>query len=123
VVAIFANKLLAGESVTVYGDGEQTRDFVYVDDVVDAFVRAGTRGGGLTLNIGTGREVSVNELARVMGERSGATATPVHAPPRSGEILRSSLDPERAGIHLGWRSWTTLEAGVDGVLEHTRRHA
>jgi UDP-glucose 4-epimerase len=121
VVAIFSDRLLRGEHVTIFGDGEQTRDFVYVDDVVDAFVRAATRGGGLVLNIGTGVEVSVNELARVMGERSGATVPPVHAPARPGEILRSSLDPERAGIHLGWRAWTELDAGVDGVLEYTRR--
>ena len=123
VVAIFSDRLLRGEHVTIFGDGEQTRDFIYVDDVVDAFVRAGTRGGGLVLNIGTGVEVSVNELARVMGERSGAGVPPVHAPPRPGEILRSALDPERAAIHLGWRAWTELEAGVDGVLEYTRRRA
>jgi UDP-glucose 4-epimerase len=123
VVAIFSDKLLRGDAVTIFGDGEQTRDFVYVDDVVDAFVRAGARGGGLVLNIGTGKEVSVNELARVMGERAGATATPIHAPARAGEIQRSSLDPERAGIHLGWRAWTELEAGVDGVLAYTRRQA
>ncbi|HXQ90628.1 MAG TPA: NAD-dependent epimerase/dehydratase family protein [Acidimicrobiales bacterium] len=123
VVAIFSDRLLRGVPVTIFGDGEQTRDFVYVDDVVDAFVRAGERGGGLVLNVGTGIEVSVNELARVMGERAGATITPVHAPPRAGEIQRSALDPERASIHLGWRAWTPLETGVDGVLEHTRRHA
>jgi UDP-glucose 4-epimerase len=123
VVAIFSDRLLRGELVTIFGDGEQTRDFIYVDDVVDAFVRAGSRGGGLVLNIGTGVEVSVNKLARVMGERSGTTTPPVHAPPRVGEILRSSLDPERAGIHLGWRPWTELEVGVDGVLDYTRRRA
>src|SRR5580658_2016682 len=110
VVAIFADRLLRSEPVTIFGDGEQTRDFVFVDDVVDAFVRAATRGGGLVLNIGTGKEVSVNELARVMGQRSGATSTPMHAPARVGEIQRSSLDPERAGIHLGWQAWTELEA-------------
>src|SRR5580698_5982783 len=120
VVAIFSDKLLRGEAVTVFGDGEQTRDFVYVDDVVDAFVRAGTRGGGLVLNVGTGKEVSVNELARVMGERAGSTTVPVHAPPRVGELDRSALDPERAAIHLGWKAWTDLEAGVDGVLRYTR---
>ncbi len=123
VVAIFAAKLLGGEAVTVFGDGEQTRDFVYVDDVVDAFVRAATRGGGLVLNIGTGEEVSVNHLARVMGERSGATAPPLHAPARPGELRRNALDPERAGIHIGWSPWTTLEDGVDAVLDHTRRQA
>src|SRR5271163_1592698 len=66
VVAIFAERLLRGQEVTIFGDGEQTRDFVFVDDVVDAFVRGATRGGGLVLNVGTGRELSVNELARVM---------------------------------------------------------
>ncbi len=121
VVAIFASRLLVGEPVTVFGDGEQTRDFVYVDDVVDAFVRAGSRGGGVVLNIGTGEEVSVNELARVMGEQAGVSASPVHAPPRPGELWRNSLDPERAAIHLGWHAWTSLGDGVDAVLAHVRR--
>ncbi|HUO48269.1 MAG TPA: GDP-mannose 4,6-dehydratase [Acidimicrobiales bacterium] len=120
VVAIFAARLLAGEPVTVYGDGGQTRDFVYVDDVVDAFVRAATRGGGLVLNIGTGQEVTVNELARVMGEAAGVSAAPVYAPARPGELRRSVLDPERAGIHLGWRSWTALEDGIAAVLDSVR---
>ena len=57
--------------MTIFGDGEQTRDFVFVDDVVDAFVRAATRGGGLVLNIGTGRELSVNELAAAMADEAG----------------------------------------------------
>ncbi len=72
VVAIFAERILRGEPVTIFGDGEQTRDFVFVDDVVDAFVRAATRGGGLVCNIGTGRETSVNELARPPWRRSPA---------------------------------------------------
>jgi UDP-glucose 4-epimerase len=122
VVAIFSERLLQGEAVTVYGDGEQTRDFVFVDDVVDAFVRAASRGGGLVFNIGTGRELSVNELARVMGERSGVTLPPVHAPERPGELRRNALDPERATIHLGWRPWTRLEDGIDAVLDYARRN-
>jgi UDP-glucose 4-epimerase len=120
VVAIFAEKLLRGEPVTIFGDGEQTRDFVFVDDVVDAFVRAATRGGGLVLNIGTGRELSVNELARVMGERAGTNVAPLHAAERPGELRRNALDPERAGIHLGWKAWTTLTDGIDAVLDHVR---
>jgi UDP-glucose 4-epimerase len=120
VVAIFAERLLRGEPVTIYGDGEQTRDFVYVDDVVDAFVRAAARGGGLVLNVGTGHELSVNELARVMGERAGTHVAPLYAAERPGELRRNSLDPERAGIHLGWRAWTPLTDGVDAVLEHMR---
>jgi UDP-glucose 4-epimerase len=120
VVAIFADRLLRGEAVTIFGDGEQTRDFVFVDDVVDAFVRAATRGGGLVLNVGTGRELSVNELARVMAEVAGVATHPVYAPPRPGELERSALDPERAGIHLGWSAWTELQPGVRAVLDHVR---
>jgi UDP-glucose 4-epimerase len=120
VVAIFADRLLRDESVTIYGDGTQTRDFVYVDDVCDAFVRAASRGGGLVLNIGTGREVSVNELAAVMGTTAGVELAPVHAPERPGELRRNALDPSRAGIHLGWVPWTPIEEGVQAVLEYLR---
>ena len=121
VVAIFADHLLRGEPVTIFGDGEQTRDFVFVDDVVDAFVRGAARGGGLVLNVGTGRELSVNELARTMAEVAGSSVPPSYAPPRPGELQRSSLDPGRAGIHLGWKSWTDLGRGVEAVLDHVRR--
>ena len=120
VVAIFAERLLSGSPVTIFGDGEQTRDFVFVDDVVDAFVRAASRGGGLVCNVGTGRELSVNELYRVMAEQAGVDRAPVYAPARPGELLRSSLDIGRAGIHLGWRPWTKLADGVRAVLEHVR---
>jgi UDP-glucose 4-epimerase len=116
VVAIFAGNLLESRPSTVFGDGEQTRDFVFVDDVVDAFVRAADRGSGLLLNIGTGVETSVNRLYSVMAGAAGVTTPAVRAPVRSGELLRSSLDPGRAEIHLGWKSWTTLEEGVTAVL-------
>ena len=120
VVAIFAEKLLQGAPVTIYGDGSQTRDFVYVDDVVDAFVRAATRGGGLVCNVGTGQETSVNELLAVMAEQAGVSVTPTLAPARPGELQRSSLDIERAAIQLGWRPWTNLPEGTRAVLEHVR---
>lgn len=120
VVAIFAEKLLRGAPVTVYGDGSQTRDFVYVDDVVDAFVRAATRGGGLVCNVGTGQETSVNELLAVMAEQAGVSVTPTLAPARPGELQRSSLDIERAAIQLGWRPWTNLPEGTRAVLEYVR---
>jgi UDP-glucose 4-epimerase len=122
VVAIFAKRLLRGEEVTVYGDGEQTRDFVFVDDVVDAFVRASTRGGGLVCNVGTGTETSVNLLLATMAEVAGTEVTAVKAPLRPGELLRSSLDVERAAIQLGWRPWTDLADGVRAVLEFVRAH-
>jgi UDP-glucose 4-epimerase len=118
VVAIFAAKMLAGMPATIFGDGSQTRDFVFVDDVVDAMVRASVRGGGLVLNIGTGKEVSVTHLHDVMAQICDTAVPPVHAPERVGEILRNALDPGRAAIHLGWRPYTTLETGTAAVFDH-----
>jgi UDP-glucose 4-epimerase len=117
VVAIFAERILRGEPVTVFGDGEQTRDFVFVDDVVDAFVRAATRGGGLVCNVATGTETSVNQLLSTMAAQAGLDVAPVLAPLRPGELLRSCLDVERAAIQLGWRPWTDLADGTRAVLE------
>ena len=116
VVAIFAGLLLAGKPCTVFGDGKQTRDFVYVDDAVDAFVRAADRGSGLLCNIGTGVETSVNELYDTMATAAGVSAPAVHAAARPGELERSALDPGRAALHLGWEPWTDLTTGVTEVL-------
>jgi UDP-glucose 4-epimerase len=104
----------------VYGDGNQTRDFVYVDDVVDAFARAATRGSGLLVNIGTGVETSVNELYATMAGAVGVSTPPERAPARPGELLRSALDPGRAAIHLGWKPWTSLGDGAATVLRWFR---
>jgi len=117
VVAMFAQRLLAGEDVTIFGTGEQTRDFVYVDDVVDAFVRAGSRSGGLVINIGTGRELSVNELYATMAAVTKTTTPAIYAPPRPGELIRSCLDVERAKMQLGWSSWTTFADGAATTIE------
>ena len=95
VVAIFAGLLLAGKPCTVFGDGKQTRDFVYVDDAVDAFVRAADRGSGLLCNIGTGVETSVNELYDAMATAAGVSAA---RGPRRGA-------PRRAGAQRP-RSWS-----------------
>ena len=116
VVAIFAGRLLAGEACTVYGDGNQTRDFVYVDDVVDAFVRSIDRASGLLLNIGSGEETSVRDLYDLMASRAGVEAPPNHEPARAGELARSALDPGLARRELGWEPATSLADGVDGVL-------
>jgi UDP-glucose 4-epimerase len=120
VVAIFAGRLLAGEPCTVFGDGSQTRDFVYVDDVVDAFARASERGGGLVLNVGTGAETSVNDLYRTMAGEVGVDRPAVAAPARTGELDRSSLDPSRAAIHLGWKPWTSLDEGTAATIDWFR---
>ena len=120
VVAIFAGLLIAGTPCTVFGNGEQTRDFVYVDDAVDAFVRAADRGSGLLCNIGTGVETSVNELYAAMAAAAGVDAPAVHAAARTGELARSALDPARAKLHLGWEPWTDLPTGVAEVLRWFR---
>jgi UDP-glucose 4-epimerase len=120
VVAIFAGLLRDGKPCTIFGDGTQTRDFVYVDDAVDAFVRAATRGSGLLCNIGTGVETSVNELYAAMATAAGSTAEALHAPARQGELARSALDPGRAALHLGWEPWTPLADGVGEVLRWFR---
>jgi UDP-glucose 4-epimerase len=121
VVAIFAGKLLTGEPCRIFGDGEQTRDYVFVDDVADAFVRAAERGSGLTCNIGTGVETSVNELYRAMADNAGVEADAQYAPARPGELARSALDAGRAGLHLGWTPFTTLQAGTAATLEWFRK--
>jgi UDP-glucose 4-epimerase len=118
VVSIFAGKLLSHERPVIFGDGSQTRDFVYVDDVVDAFVRAVDKGGDLLMNIGTGVETSVQQLFDVMAKLAGFKQQARYEPPRTGDVLRSALDPSRAGIHLGWQPWTSLEEGVARTLEH-----
>jgi UDP-glucose 4-epimerase len=123
VVAIFAGRLLAGEPCLIYGDGKQTRDFVFVDDVVDAFSRAAERGSGLICNIGTGTEVSVNELYAALARNAGVTQAPIYASARSGELQRNSLDPGRAGIHLGWKPWTTIDKGTAAVIDWSRSKA
>jgi UDP-glucose 4-epimerase len=120
VVAIFAGLLRDGKPCTIFGDGTQTRDFVYVDDAVDAFVRAATRGSGLLCNIGTGVETSVNELYAAMATAAGSTAEALHAPARQGELARSALDPGRAALHLGWEPWTPLADGVGEVIRWFR---
>ncbi|MDQ3945522.1 MAG: GDP-mannose 4,6-dehydratase [Actinomycetota bacterium] len=122
VVAIFARRLLDGLPVTIYGDGNQTRDFVYVDDVVDAFARAKEPGAasGLVVNVGTGAETSVNDVYVIMARLTGTPAEAVHAPARPGEVIRSALDPRLAGTALGWKPATTLEEGLGATLDWFR---
>ena len=120
VVSIFAERILRGESVVIFGDGEQTRDFVYVDDVVDAFVRAAGKGGGLVCNIGTGKETSVNVLYREMVDQAGVEAVLEYKPLRAGELARNCLDPSRAGIQLGWSPWTDIGVGTAATIEFVR---
>jgi UDP-glucose 4-epimerase len=112
VVAIFAFRLLKGERCAIFGDGKQTRDFVYVADVVDAFLAAAKLGEGETINVGTGVETSVEELYRAMAEVCGVDEEPAYEPERPGEVRRSSLDISKAKRVLGWEPVTSLSEGL-----------
>ncbi|CAB4865288.1 unannotated protein [freshwater metagenome] len=120
VVAIFTERLLHGEPITIFGTGNQTRDFIYVDDVVDAFVNAVDRGKGLVINIGTGSELSVNEIYAAMADIASTTAAPTFAPARPGELDRSCLNIKRASDHLEWRPRTGFADGVQLTIDSFR---
>ena len=111
VVAIFLGLLDAGGTPQIFGDGLQTRDYVFVGDVVRAGLAALERPGGV-FNVGTGSETSVIELLEVCGRVAGVETRPEFAPPRPGELQRSVLDPGRAERELGFRPEASLEAGL-----------
>ena len=110
VVAAFLAAQQSGVPPCVEGEGRQTRDFVYIDDVVDALVRAGERGSGLVINIGTGVQTSLRDLWADVG--GGAGPAPAVAPPRGDDLPRFAVSPVRARIHLGWSPWTSLDDGL-----------
>jgi UDP-glucose 4-epimerase len=118
VIAIFCGLLEAGGRPTVFGDGTQTRDYIYVDDVVAAALAAAESTAAGAINIGTGIETDVLELVRRLVELSGRDDfEPEFAPPRTGEVQRIVLDPGRAGRELGWRPQTTLDEGLRLTLD------
>jgi UDP-glucose 4-epimerase len=113
VIAIFCGRLRAGERPLVFGDGTQTRDYVYVGDVVTAALAAESSQAGGAINIGTGRETDVLELVETLARLSGAEGfEPELAPERTGEVQRISVDPSRAERDLGWRPETDLDQGL-----------
>jgi UDP-glucose 4-epimerase len=116
VVAIFCGALTTGGRPTVFGDGEQTRDYIYVGDVAEAFVTAGERGGPGPYNVGTGKETSVLELGEAIAAAAGAPFDPEFAEPRPGEVGRSAIDPALAGAELGWVPRTGLAEGIELTL-------
>ena len=116
VVAIFIGDLISGRVPTVFGDGNQTRDFVYVEDVADALVRAARIGGSRYLNIGTGVETSVARLYEYVVEATGTDVAPIMAAAKRGEQLRSCLDARAAQVHLGWEAWTPLAEGISETV-------
>ena len=117
VVAIFAGQLLEKAESTIFGTGEQTRDFVYVQDVVEAFIKASEVQEMDFCNIGTGIETSVNELYETMASLLNNVSEPNYLPSRSGEVERSALDPTYAESSLGWVSTTSLSEGLSRTIE------
>jgi UDP-glucose 4-epimerase len=112
VVAIFCGALLGGGTPRVFGDGHQTRDYVYVGDVVEAFLAGAESEAQGTYNIGTGVETSVLELGRLLAGACDRAFDPEMAPPRPGEVQRIAIDSALAASELGWRPRTTLEQGL-----------
>ncbi|MGB3520245.1 MAG: NAD-dependent epimerase/dehydratase family protein [Mycobacterium sp.] len=122
VVAIFAQALLEGRPTKVFGDGSNTRDYVFVDDVVDAFVRAsGEHGDGQRFNVGTGVETSDRQLHSAVAAAVGAPDDPEFHPARLGDLRRSCLDIERARQVLGWSPQVGLDDGVTRTVAYFRQ--
>ncbi len=122
VVAIFSHRLLTGQTPVVNGDGEQTRDYVYVEDVAEANLRALERPavtGGV--NIGTGVETSVNDLYGRLTRAAGVATAAAHGPARPGEQRRSCLDPGLAARVLGWRPSVALDEGLARTFDFFRK--
>ena len=131
VVAVFSRRLLRGKPCVIYGDGESTRDYVYVSDVVRANQLALTHAEGGTFNIGTGCQTTVRTVFdtvrgaadRILGEDAAGPRQPAFAPVRAGEISRSALDNRRAGEVLGWTPQTSFADGVACTVEWLHHHA
>jgi UDP-glucose 4-epimerase len=123
VIAIFASSMLAGDRATIFGDGEQTRDYVYVEDTVEAFAAAIDRASGEIVNIGTGVETSVNALHAMLAAIVGTRSEPAFGPQPEGELRRIALDNSLAASVLGWSPRTDLSSGLARTVEHLReRH-
>jgi UDP-glucose 4-epimerase len=120
VVAVFAGRMLRGQPPTVFGDGNQTRDYVFIDDAVHGLALAADGASGQLLNVGTGLETSVNLVYRLLAEITGFAEPPAHGPLPSGDILRSALDNELAAAELGWKPWTHLEDGLRETVAYLK---
>src|SRR5207248_2646737 len=120
VVAIFARRLLAGEPARINGDGEQTRDFVFVGDVADANARALTSDAVGAFNVGTGIETDINAIFQTLKQLTGSTQPEEHGPPLPGEQRRSVVNARKIEKTLGWQPKTSLDAGLDATVRYFR---
>jgi UDP-glucose 4-epimerase len=120
VVAIFAQRMLADEPVTIFGDGSQRRDYVYVDDVVDAAVCAGTQEAGTCL-IGTGLATSTREVFDAVAASANYERPPVFGPERAGDIPQIAQDSSRARALWGWTPQIEFGEGIGRTVEFFRQ--
>lgn len=123
VISIFGSAMLEKRACKIFGSGRQTRDFVFVDDVVDAFFRAADQGGGMVLNVGTGEQVSVREVFDTLSSLVDYELLPEFLASRPGELARSSLEISQARLFLGWEPWTPLKEGLSQTLRWMRGNA
>ena len=121
VVAIFLERMVRGEETVIYGDGGQSRDFVYVGDVVGALLAAVGRGGG-PYNVGTGEDTTVAELHAACATVAGSSAPPRHEPARLGDVLRSALDVTLIERELGWQAQVPLDEGLGRTWAWMQEH-
>jgi UDP-glucose 4-epimerase len=120
VIAIFAYRMLAGERPTIFGDGNQTRDYVFIDDVAHAFSLAADKGSGALVNIGTSLETTVGRIYQLLAGIIGFKGEPAYGPLPEGEVTRSALDVTLADKTLGWKPWTHLEDGLRETVAYLR---
>lgn len=120
VVAIFTRAMLSGEPIKIFGDGTDERDYVYVEDVVDALISASERPGTGPYNVGSGIGTSVNEIASTLAAFTGYSREPEPYPPRPGDLRRISLDASLAKKELGWSPTTHLNDGLHRTVEWFR---
>jgi UDP-glucose 4-epimerase len=120
VVAIFIQKLLNNEQAIVNGNGRQTRDFVYVEDVVEANLAVMGQEIQGTYNVGTGEETSINDLLRILVRHTNSTCKEVHGPAKNGEQTRSVIDSSKLRQELSWESRTELSEGLKRTVDYFR---
>jgi UDP-glucose 4-epimerase len=125
VISVFVDRILRGAPLTIFGDGEQFRDFVYVANVVDANLLAATRPNvsGRSYNIGCGGRTTLNELAQMLGRIAGAAVAPKHEAPRAGDIRESIADISRAREELGYAPKIGVEEGLQKLVDSVKPRA
>lgn len=120
VIAVFAHRMLKGDSVVIDGDGSQARDFVHADDVALANLAAFERGSGATLHVSSGIATSVRELFDRLATLTGYREEPIFGPARAGDVHVVALDPSRAAAELGWRLSIDIESGLARTVDELR---